>query len=768
MASPTAAPSNPLEDTDGDVTYVRTDPDLPPVAIIARSPITTRHKIVFGIVALLGAAAWAIVAFFRGETVNAVWFVIAAICTYIVAFRFYARLIEMRIVRPRDDEATPAEVFDNATDYMPTDRRVLFGHHFAAIAGAGPLIGPVLAMQMGYLPGAIWLIIGAVFAGCVQDYLVLWVSTRRRGRSLGQMVRDEVGAVGGAAAIVAVFVIMIILLAVLALVVVQALAQSPWGVFSIAMTIPIAIFMGVYLRFLRPGRVSEVTLIGVVLLLLAVAAGDWVADTSWGQNWFGLSPVALSWCVIIYGFAASVLPVWLLLAPRDYLSTFMKVGAIVLLALGVLIARPVIQAPAVSAFAQSGTGPVFAGSLFPFLFITIACGALSGFHSLISSGTTPKMLEKQSQMRLIGYGGMLTESFVGIMALVTAAILNQHLYFVLNAPAGKTGGAAESAAAYVNGLPLGGDPIKAEQIKEAAAQVGEKSIVSRTGGAPTLAIGMSDVLYRAFGGPKVHAFWYHFAVMFEALFILTTVDAGTRVARFMLSDSLGNLGGPLRKLRNPSWRPGAWACSLIVVALWGSVLLMGVTDPVGGIASLFPLFGIANQLLAAIALTLASVVVIKKGYLKWAWIPAVPLLWDLTVTLTASWQKIFSADPALGYWTLHHQCQNALAAGKTTCSTAKNVDQVHQVIRNTFIQGTLSIVFAVLVVIVFATGVIMALRVIRGGGTPLTEDEPVPSRLFGPAGLIPTAKEREVQRQWDAYYKSRPKSAARSVGTGAH
>jgi len=755
--------ANPLEETDGDVTYIRTDPELPPVVVIDRSPITTRHKIIFGIIALLGAVAWAIIAFLRGETVSAVWFVVAAICTYIIGYRFYARLIEMNIVRPRDDEATPAEVFENGTDYMPTDRRVLFGHHFAAIAGAGPLVGPVLAMQMGYLPGAIWIVIGAVFAGCVQDYLVLWVSTRRRGRSLGQMVRDEIGAVGGASAIVAVFVIMVILLAVLALVVVNALAQSPWGVFSIAMTIPIAIFMGLYLRFLRPGRVSEVTLIGVVLLLLAVVAGNWVAETSWGQDWFGLSKVALSWCIVAYGFAASVLPVWFLLAPRDYLSTFMKVGTIALLALGILIARPVVQAPAVSAFAHNGTGPVFAGSLFPFLFITIACGALSGFHSLISSGTTPKMLEKQSQMRLIGYGGMLTESFVGIMALVTAAILNQHLYFVLNAPEGKTGATAESAAAYVNTLPLGGDPITAGQVKQAAAAVGETSIVSRTGGAPTLAIGMSDVLHRAFGGPALQAFWYHFAIMFEALFILTTVDAGTRVARFMLSDALGNLGGPLRKFRNPSWRPGAWACSLVVVVLWGSVLLMGVTDPLGGINTLFPLFGIANQLLAAIALTLVSVVVVKKGYLKWLWIPGVPLLWDLTVTLTASWQKIFSADPAVGYWSLHLQCQQALDAGKTRCSTAKNVDQVHDVIRNTFIQGTLSIVFAVLVVIVFVTGVIMALRVIRGGGTPLTEDEPVPSRLFAPSGLIPTAKEREVQRQWDA----QAKSPAKSVGTGA-
>jgi carbon starvation protein len=415
----------------------------------------------------------------------------------------------------------------------------------------------------------------------------------------------------------------------------------------------------------------------------------------------------------------------------------------------------------VSAFAHSGTGPVFAGSLFPFLFITIACGALSGFHALISSGTTPKMLEKQSQMRLIGYGGMLTESFVGIMALVTAAILNQHLYFVINAPEAKTGATAESAAAYVNTLPLHGDPITAGQIKDAAAAVDEDSIVSRTGGAPTLAIGMSEILHRAFGGPALQAFWYHFAIMFEALFILTTVDAGTRVARFMVSDALGNLGGPLRKFANPSWRPGAWLCSLIVVALWGGVLLMGVTDPLGGINTLFPLFGIANQLLAAIALTLVTVVVVKKGYLKWVWIPAVPLLWDLTVTLTASWQKIFSSDPAVGYWALHRLCQHALDAGKTRCSTAKNAGQVHDVIRNTYIQGTLSIVFAVLVIIVFATGVVVVLRVLRGGGPPLTEDPTVPSRLFAPSGLFPTAEEREVQRQWDAL----DRSPAKSVGT---
>lgn len=734
---------------DNDVSYIHTGADLPPVAIVDRSPITVRHKIVFAIVAVLGAVAWAIIAFTRGETVNAVWFVVAAICTYLIGFRFYARLIEMKIVRPRDDHATPAEVLDDGTDYVPTDRRVLFGHHFAAIAGAGPLVGPVLATQMGYLPCSIWIVIGAVFAGAVQDYLVLWISTRRRGRSLGQMARDELGATGGVAALLGAFVIMVIIIAVLALVVVRGLAQSPWGVFSIAMTIPIAVFMGCYLRFLRPGRVAEVSLIGVALLLLAVGAGAWIGETPWGASWLNLSAVTVSWLIIGYGFVASVLPVWLLLAPRDYLSTFMKVGAIALLAVGICVARPVMQAPAVSQFASRGDGPAFPGALFPFLFITIACGALSGFHALISSGTTPKLLEKESQMRLIGYGGMLTESFVAVMALISAAVLDQHVYFALNAPAAQTGGTAATAAHYVNGLGLRGAPAIADQLTAAAAGVGEKSIVSRTGGAPTLAVGMSEVLYRVFGGASLKAFWYHFAIMFEALFILTAVDAGTRVARFMLSDSLGNLGGPLTKLRNPSWRPGVWLCSVAVAAAWGSILLMGVTDPLGGINTLFPLFGIANQLLAAIALTVITVIVIKKGLLRWAWIPGIPLLWDLVVTLTASWQKIFSADPAVGYWTQHAKYLAARQAGKTAFGSAKNAHQLDDVIRNTFIQGTLSILFALAVVIVVIAGAVVAVGAIRGPGRPLTEDDPVPSKFFAPSGLIPTPAERELQRQWD-------------------
>ncbi|KAA8888097.1 carbon starvation protein A [Nocardia colli] len=746
------------------IEYLRTDPDLPPVGVVDRSPITPVKKGIFAAIAIVGAIAWAVLAISRGESVNAVWIVVAAVATYVLAYQFYSRLIEYKIVKPRDDQATPAEILENGKDYMPMDRRVLFGHHFAAIAGAGPLVGPVLAAQMGYLPGVLWIVIGVVFAGAVQDYLVLWASTRRRGRSLGQMARDELGAVGGVAAIIAVLVIMMILLAVLGIVVVNALAAtpgkdgtlqggSPWGVFSISMTIPIALFMGVYLRYFRPGRVGEVSIIGFALLLLAIISGNWVAGSGWGQDLFTLSGTTIAWCLIIYGFVASVLPVWLLLAPRDYLSTFMKIGTIVLLAVGVLITMPVLKAPAVSEFASSGKGPAFAGSLFPFLFITIACGALSGFHSLVSSGTTPKLLEKQSQARMIGYAGMLMESFVAVMAIITASIIDQHLYFAMNASAGLTGGTAEKAATYTNSLGLSGNPITPAELTQAAKDVGETSIVSRTGGAPTLAVGMSEVLHRFLGGTGLKSFWYHFAIMFEALFILTTIDAGTRVARFMLSDSLGNLGGPAKKFKDPSWRPGAWLCSAIVVAAWGSVLLMGVTDPLGGIYTLYPLFGISNQLLAAIALTVVLTIVIKKGLIKWAWIPAIPLIWDLTVTMTASWQKIFSADPNIGYWKQHSNYVAAVDAGKIL-APAKTAADMDKVVRNTFIQGSLSIIFAVLVLIVAIVGLWVCVRAWRAGGGPDSESPDEPSKIFAPKSFLATAEEKEVQREWNALIES--------------
>ncbi|WP_040869563.1 carbon starvation CstA family protein [Nocardia exalbida] len=730
------------------IEYLRTDPDLPPVGVVDKSPITPAKKLIFGGIAVLGAIAWAVLAISRGESVNAVWIVIAAVSTYVLAYRFYARFIERKIVEPRDDLATPAEILENGKDYMPMDRRVLYGHHFAAIAGAGPLVGPVLAAQMGYLPGTIWIVVGVVLAGAVQDYLVLWVSMKRRGRSLGQMARDELGVIGGWSAIVGVLVIMMILLAVLALVVVNALAHSPWGVFSIGMTIPIALFMGVYLRFLRPGKVGEVSVIGFALLLLAIVSGGWVSETDWGADWFTLSPVTISWLLIAYGFVASVLPVWLLLAPRDYLSTFMKVGTIGLLAVGILVTLPVLHAPAVSSFASTGTGPAFAGSLFPFLFITIACGALSGFHALVSSGTTPKLLEKESHARMIGYGGMLMESFVAVMAIITASIIDQHLYFAMNAPLGLTGGTAEKAAAYTNSLGLSGPAVTPAELSQAASDVGESSIISRTGGAPTLAVGISEVFHQFLGGASMKSFWYHFAIMFEALFILTTIDAGTRVARFMLSDALGNFGGAAKKFRDPSWRVGAWLCSAIVVAAWGSILLMGVTDPLGGINTLFPLFGIANQLLAAIALTVVLVIVVKKGLAKWAWVPGIPLVWDLLVTMTASWQKIFSADPKLGYWKQHSICQAAQDAGKL-CLTAKTQDDMTAIVRNTFIQGTLSIVFAVLVLIVAVVGGLVAYRAWRSGETNTTETPEEPSKIFAPSGFIATAAEKEVQKQWD-------------------
>ncbi|MGK8501336.1 carbon starvation CstA family protein [Nocardia asiatica] len=730
------------------IEYLRTDPDLPPVGVVDKSPITPAKKLIFAGIAALGAIAWAVLAISRGESVNAVWIVIAAVCTYIIAYRFYARFIERKLVKPRDDLATPAEILENGKDYMPMDRRVLYGHHFAAIAGAGPLVGPVLAAQMGYLPGTIWIVVGVVLAGAVQDYLVLWVSMKRRGRSLGQMARDELGVIGGWSAIVGVLVIMMILLAVLALVVVNALAHSPWGVFSIGMTIPIALFMGVYLRFLRPGKVGEVSAIGFGLLLLAIVSGGWVSETDWGADWFTLSPVTISWLLIAYGFFASVLPVWLLLAPRDYLSTFMKVGTIALLAVGILITLPVLQAPAVSSFASTGTGPAFAGSLFPFLFITIACGALSGFHALVSSGTTPKLLEKESHARMIGYGGMLMESFVAVMAIITASIIDQHLYFAMNAPVGLTGGTAEKAAAYTNSLGLSGPAVTPAELSQAATDVGESTIISRTGGAPTLAVGISEVFHQFLGGASMKSFWYHFAIMFEALFILTTIDAGTRVARFMLSDALGNFGGPARKFRDPSWRVGAWLCSAVVVAAWGSILLMGVTDPLGGINTLFPLFGIANQLLAAMALTVVLVIVVKKGLAKWAWIPGIPLAWDLVVTMTASWQKIFSDDPKLGYWKQHSICRTAQDAGKL-CLTAKNQDDMDAIVRNTFIQGTLSIVFAVLVLIVAVVGAVVAYRAWRSGETTTTETPEQASKIFAPSGFVATAAEKEVQKQWD-------------------
>jgi carbon starvation protein len=702
-----------------------------------RSRLNLKTVLIWTAVAIVGAIAWGVVALVRGESISAIWLVVAALCSYAIAYRFYARFIAKTVLGVDDRRATPAERLENDIDFQPTDRRVLLGHHFAAIAGAGPLVGPVLAAQMGYLPGTMWIIFGVIFAGAVQDMVTLFFSMRRDGKSLGQMAREEIGPFGGVAALLAVFSIMIILLAVLALVVVNALARSPWGTFSIAMTIPIALFMGFYMRVIRPGRVLETTLIGVALLLLAIVAGGWV-DQSGLADTFTLSPEALTFWLIGYGFLASVLPVWMLLAPRDYLSTFMKVGVIALLAIGVFIAAPVMQNEAITDFAREGNGPVFAGSLFPFVFITIACGALSGFHSLIASGTTPKMIQKESQIRMIGYGGMLIESFVAIMALVAASILDPGLYYAMNAPAGVLGTTVESASAAVGNL---GFTISAADLQSAANAVEEETLVARTGGAPTFALGMAEIFSSFLGGASLKAFWYHFAIMFEALFILTTVDAGTRVGRFMLQDTLGNIYKPLS---NVSWRPGLWGTSAAVVLAWGYFLYAGVTNPLGGINQLFPLFGIANQLLAAVALTVATTILIKSGRLKWAWVTGIPLAWDAVVTLTASWQKVFSGDPILGFFAQRERYADALDRGEVL-APAKTIDEMETVVTNSTIQGILAAFFALMIIIVIADAARVCIRAIRSREGLATAESPfVESKIVAGSGLLPTREEREL------------------------
>ncbi|MBA0051508.1 carbon starvation protein A [Streptomyces sp. AJS327] len=684
----------------------------------------------------MGALGWTMLALARGEEVSAVWMIAAALGSYAIGYRFYARFIQTRVLKADKTRATPAERLDNGVDYHPTDRRVLLGHHFAAIAGAGPLVGPVLAAQMGYLPGTIWIVVGVILAGAVQDMVTLFFSMRRDGKSLGQMAREEIGPIGGAAALIAVFAIMIILLAVLALVVVNALAESPWGAFSIAMTIPIALFMGFYLRVLRPGRVTEVSLIGVGLLLLALVSGRWVAESSWADT-FTLEPGTLVIWLVIYGFIASILPVWMLLAPRDYLSTFMKIGTIGLLALGVLIAMPNLRMDGVTDFASRGDGPVFAGSLFPFVFITIACGALSGFHALISSGTTPKMIQKETQVRMIGYGAMLMESFVAIMAMVAASIIDPGLFFAMNAPAGVIGDTVTSASEAVANF---GYSISPAELEAAARAVEEESLLSRTGGAPTLAVGVSEIFTQVIGGDGMKAFWYHFAIMFEALFILTALDAGTRVGRFMLQDMLGNVYKPFREV---SWRPGVWITSGIVVALWGYFLWVGVHEPLGGINQLFPLFGIANQLLAAVALAVCTTLLIKSGRLKWAWVTGVPLAWDAVVTLTASWQKVFSSDPAVGFFKQRSVYQEAIDRGEVL-APAKSMDDMHTVVTNSTVTGTLAALFAVLVVVILIDCARTCVRAIRDPeGTRLMEAPYQKSTVVEPAGLIPTREEKQ-------------------------
>ncbi|MEV7647121.1 carbon starvation CstA family protein [Arthrobacter sp. NPDC089319] len=745
-----ALPGQAGNDPDSDLLVQ--NPNLPPVALDPAAEAeqykwTPTKIVVWVAIALLGAVSWSFLAFSRGETINAIWFVFAAVCTYFIAYRFYSKYIENKLTRPNDRRATPAEYNADGKDYVVTDRRVLYGHHFAAIAGAGPLVGPILAAQMGYLPGTLWIIVGVVLAGAVQDYLVLFFSMRRGGRSVGQMAREELGVVGGIAALIATLAIMVIIVAILALVVVNALGESPWGVFSVSMTIPIALFMGIYLRFLRPGKVSEVSIIGFALLIAAIIGGGAIAETGWGAAIFTLDRTTIAWGIIIYGFIAAVLPVWLLLAPRDYLSTFMKIGTILMLALAIVLVRPEINVPAFSEFAGRSDGPVVPGSLFPFLFVTIACGAISGFHALISSGTTPKMLHKEKQSRFIGYGGMLMESFVAIMALVAALSIDRGIYFAMNSAAGATGGTVEGAVAFVNGLGLTNVNLTPDMLTELARNVGEESVVSRTGGAPTLAVGLSQIMHGLIGGVAMMGFWYHFAIMFEALFILTAVDAGTRVARFMLQDTIGNV---LPKFKNMSWRPGVWICTAIMVAGWGYILILGVTDPLGGINTFFPLFGIANQLLAAIALAVCLAIAAKRGAFKYLWIIALPLAFVTVITVWASILKIFSPDVKVGYWANNIANRNALAAGETSLGNANSVADMEAVVRNTAVQGTLSIIFVVLTIIVITTALMATYKSWRLGGEPSHEDPAVVSSTYGPASLFATRPEKELEKQWNA------------------
>lgn len=658
-------------------------------------------------IAILGAASLGIVALSRGETINAVWLVAAASCVYLLAYRFYSLFLARHVLKLDSSRATPAQRFNDGLDYCPTDKNVLFGHHFAAIAGAGPLVGPVLAAQMGYLPGTLWLLIGVVFAGAVQDFIVLLASTRRDGRSLGDMIRAELGKAAGTIAMVGVLLIMVILLAVLALVVVKALAQSPWGTFTVAATIPIAVLMGVYGRYLRPGRIGEMSIIGFALLMLSIVYGEHVANDPVLGPMFTFTGVELSWMLIAYGFVASVMPVWILLAPRDYLSTFLKIGTILGLALGIMFVSPDLKMPAVTKFID-GTGPVFAGTLFPFLFITIACGAISGFHSLVSSGTTPKMLDNEINARFIGYGAMLMESFVAIMALIAACSLEPGIYFAMNAPAALIGTTPETAAAAIAGW---GFSVTPDMLSQAATDVGEATILSRTGGAPTLAVGMAEILSSAIGGKAMMAFWYHFAILFEALFILTTIDAGTRVARFMIQDLIGSFSPRFKDTK--SWTANIVATTIAVTG-WGYFLYQGVVDPLGGINTLWPLFGIANQMLACIALILCTVVLFKMKLERYAWVTIVPASWVAICTLTAGWQKIFHENPAIGFLAHAEKYSLALADGKVL-APAKDIADMSRIVFNDYVNATVATLLIALVLTML--GFALA-AIIKAYGTP--------------------------------------------------
>ncbi|MBI0330999.1 carbon starvation CstA family protein [Burkholderia plantarii] len=656
-------------------------------------------------VALLGAFAFGTIALAHGERVSALWIVIAAVCVYLIAYRFYSRFIASRVVQLDGLRMTPAVKYNDGLDYVPTNRFVLFGHHFAAIAGAGPLVGPVLAAQMGFTPGMLWILAGVVFAGAVQDFIVLFVSTRRDGRSLGDLVKMELGAVPGVIALFGAFLIMVIILAVLALIVVKALTNSPWGTFTVAATIPIAILMGVYTRYIRPGRIGEVSIIGFVLLMASIAYGQHVHDSPALAAWFTFSGTQLTWILIGYGFIASVLPVWLLLAPRDYLSTFLKVGTIVGLAIGILVVAPELKMPSLTKFVD-GSGPVWSGNLFPFLFITIACGAVSGFHALISSGTTPKLLDNEKNARFIGYGAMLMESFVAIMALVAACVIEPGVYFAMNAPAAVLGSTPEAVAQTVTQW---GFMLTPDMLTQTAQAVGETTIIARAGGAPTLAVGMAQILHQVIGGQAMMAFWYHFAILFEALFILTAVDAGTRAGRFMLQDLLGTFHPALKRTES---LPANLVATALCVAAWGYFLYQGVVDPLGGINTLWPLFGISNQMLAAIALMLGTVVLFKMKRERYAWVTIVPTAWLLICTLTAGWQKIFDANPKIGFLAHAAKLQAAVDGGKVL-APAKSLAQMQRIIFNDRIDAALAGLFMFVVLSTAVYGVLAVLRARR-------------------------------------------------------
>jgi carbon starvation protein len=667
-------------------------------------------------VALAGALAFGWLALSRGETVNAAWLLTAAVCTYLVAYRFYSRFIAAKVFALDASRATPSVRLNDGRDFVPTNRWIVFGHHFAAIAGPGPLVGPTLAAQFGFLPGAIWIVVGVVIGGAVQDMVILASSIRRNGKSLGQMAKEEIGPVAGYTALVAVLGIMVVLIAVLALVVVNALKASPWGVVTIALTIPIAILMGAYLRWIRPHRVLEASAIGLVLLVFALYAGKWVAADPTLAPIFTLDGRTLAWLVMGYGFAASVLPVWLLLAPRDYLSAFVKIGVVLALAIGILVTLPPIQMPAVTQFVD-GTGPVFAGKLFPFVFITIACGAISGFHALVSSGTTPKLIERETDARPVGYGAMLMESLVAIMALVAACVLTPGVYFAINAPVAAIGTTAASAAAAIQQW---GFTVTAAEIDNLAALVGESSLLSRTGGAPSLAVGMANIFSQVLGGPGAMALWYHFAIMFEALFILTTLDAGTRVGRFMLQDLGRHVWEPFGRV---SWYPAVVLSSAIFVAMWGYFLYQGVVDPLGGINSLWPLFGISNQLLAAVALCVGTTIIIKMGKARYAPITLVPLAWLVVVTLTAGWQKIFSDNPRLGFLAHARLLSDQMAAGQLPAGT-RSMGEAAQLVFNDRLDAAVAAFFMVSVVVIISASAREWLLVIRGRKPAVSTEVP--------------------------------------------